>query len=159
MNRTVVLFYSFEGSTKKVAEIISRALRCEMVEVKPVQELHSTGFSKYIWGGTQVFMRRKPDLHELSVDLNLYDTVLLGSPVWAWNVSPPIRTLLEKGFLRNKDIAFFCCHEGGPGDVIGKARFLIERNNRFLSAIDCPFVKRNLYKIKRIVSAWALGLR
>jgi len=37
-----------------------------------------------------------------------YDLVVIGTPVWAWSVSPPVRSYLAANKGRLPDVAFFC---------------------------------------------------
>ena len=95
MTKTLVLFYSYEGSTRKIAELIASSIDADIEEIKPVKEMKSKGFAKYVWGGRQAAMRTQPKLEPLNVNLDDYDTIFLGSPVWAFTYSPPIRSLLK----------------------------------------------------------------
>ena len=54
MSKVLVVYYSFEGHTKKIAEKISQNLNADILEVKPKNEKKSSGFSKFLWGGSQV---------------------------------------------------------------------------------------------------------
>jgi hypothetical protein len=47
-------------------------------------------------------------------DASLYDLVVVGTPVWARNVSGPVRTYLEQNNNKFKSVAFFCTY-GGSG--------------------------------------------
>jgi flavodoxin len=46
MSKPIILFYSFEGNTKKVAEFLSKELNLPCEQIKPVKDLKSKGFSK-----------------------------------------------------------------------------------------------------------------
>jgi len=155
MSKTLVLFYSYEGSTRKIAELIASALNADIEEIKPVKEMKSKGFAKYMWGGSQVVMGKQPKLNPLNVDLDDYDTIFIGTPVWAFSYSPPIRTLLKNGYLKDKKIALFHCHEGGPAKTEENARAAIEKENTYLSAMSCPFVAQKYEELKPQVIAWA----
>ncbi|KKL07306.1 hypothetical protein LCGC14_2459030 [marine sediment metagenome] len=41
-----------------------------------------------------------------------YDIIILGTPVWAWNISPPMRSFLSKFDLTGKKVALWMCHAG-----------------------------------------------
>lgn len=43
MSKAIILFYSFEGSTKKVAEYLSEELNIPYEQIKPVKDLSSKG--------------------------------------------------------------------------------------------------------------------
>jgi flavodoxin len=92
MSKALVLCYSFEGYTLQMANYIKDALQIEVIEIKPLNELKTKGFYKYIWGGRQVVFKKKPELSPIDVDFDLYDTIFIGSPIWAGTYAPPIRT-------------------------------------------------------------------
>ena len=155
MSKTLVLFYSFEGNTRKVAEFISQELGLISEELEPVKDLKSTGFSKYIWGGKQVIMGDKPELIPIVSNIDDYDTIILGSPVWAGTFTPAIKTALEGGKLKGKKIAYFYCHDGGPGKSDAKCKKAIEINNEFISSIGLERVKTNYESVKLEALNWA----
>ena len=132
MSKTLVLFYSFEGNTKRVAELIASSIGADIEEIKPVKEMKSKGFSKFIWGGGQVVMNKKPKLKPLQVNLDDYKTILLGTPIWVGTFSPPISTLLENGYLKNKRIAYFFTHEGGADKAVEKVKAVIGKGKYLL---------------------------
>ncbi len=155
MSKILVLFYSYEGSTRKIAERIATSIDADIEEIKPVNEMKSKGFSKYVWGGSQVVMKKRPALMPLKVDLDQYDTILLGTPVWAGTFTPPIYSLLENGSLKNKKIACFYCHLGGADKAVARARSAIEKDNTLLSTYSCTNVPENYESQKDEVVSWA----
>lgn len=158
MSKSIILFYSFEGSTKKIAEYLSEELKLPCEQVKPINELKSKGFSKYPLGGGQVIMKKKPELEPILADLNEYDTIFIGSPIWAGSFTPAIRTLLETGILKDKNIAFFYTSLGGPGKAESKIKYLVEIDNKLLSLYGLVNVKDDFEKLKLEVLEWAKNI-
>lgn len=154
-DKTLIIFYSFEGNTRKVAKFLSEELDIPYEEVKPIKDLSSTGFSKYFWGGSQVVMGKKPEIIPIELNLDEYNTIILGSPIWAGTFTPVIKTILETGILKNKKIAYFYCHDGGPGKAAQKGKEAIEIHNDFISSIDIARVKDNFESVKVDVLNWA----
>ena len=155
MFKSIILFYSFEGTTKKVAEYLSEELKIPWEEIKPINNLKSKGFSKYPIGGGQVIMKKKPELRPIEADLDEYDTIFIGSPIWAGNFTPAIRTLLETGILKDKNIAFFYTSLGGPGKAESKIKDSVEIDNKLLSSYGLVNVKDNFEELKDGVLEWA----
>lgn len=116
--KKLVIYYSLEGSTKLIAEAISQEISGDTLEIKPVSELKNKGFMKYMWGGRQVIFKYKPKLLPFDKNPAGYDLIFIGTPVWAFNYSPPIRTFLEHHQLKDKKIALFCCHGGVPKNTL-----------------------------------------
>ncbi|MFO7626333.1 MAG: flavodoxin, partial [Candidatus Fermentibacteraceae bacterium] len=115
-------FYSMDGNTRLVANTIARAAKADVLELVPEKEISARGFTRYLWGGKSVLMREKPALKPLTLDPAGYDMFFLGTPVWAWSMSPPLSTFLSRYSFSGKRVALFCCHGGGPGKVFRKMR-------------------------------------
>ncbi|MFX0059578.1 MAG: flavodoxin family protein, partial [Candidatus Heimdallarchaeota archaeon] len=95
MSRILIVYYSLTGHTKFIAETIKAAINADILALKPVKELKSDSSMKYMWGGAQATMKKKPKLEEFSIDPLAYDLIFLGTPVWAWTFTPPIRSFLS----------------------------------------------------------------
>lgn len=155
LSKVLVLYYSFEGNTKMVAEIIADSLEADIKEIKPVKEIESKGFSKYLWGGRQVLMGKKPEIEPLNLDFSIYDIILIGSPIWAGSYAPPIKTVLESDCIKAKKIGYFFCHQGGAGKSGEKTKKEIEKNNIFISGVEFVNAKSNHQITKEKAVQWA----
>jgi flavodoxin len=127
--KTLIVYYSFEGNCASIAERIKAALpEADVLRLAPEDETKKTGLAKYIWGGKQVFLGRKPRLKASGVDINVYDFIILGTPVWAWSYSPALGSFLAETKIEGKKIALFCCHGGGPGKTLEKLKKALPGN-------------------------------
>jgi flavodoxin len=158
MMKVLVLYYSYEGNTKLIADRIASELKADRLRLHPVIERENKGFSKYIWGGAQVLMRQKPDLQPLDKNPDDYDILFVGTPVWAWTYCPAIRSVFENGTLSGKKIYFFCTHEGGLRGVIDKCVRLVEKNNQLLGIKDFMNVKTHPEEQLESASQWVKSL-
>ena len=59
--KILIVYYSFEGNTKFIAEKIQENLSCDIVRLIPKKEIKTKGFMKFFWGGKQVFMKELPE--------------------------------------------------------------------------------------------------
>ena len=150
--KIIVVFYSFEGNTKLIAESISKTIDADLLELKPKKEIKSKGFMKYFWGGKAAMMKTKPELFPFEKNLQDYDILFIGTPVWAGTYAPPVNTLFSTLPVSNKKIALFCCHGGGKGKIFEKIQKALE-GNQIISEIDflVPLKKdtdRNIQRAK-----------
>ncbi len=123
--KILVAFYSMEGNTRHIAEKIAEAIHGVLMEVEPVKGIRSDGFMKFLWGGRQVMMKKKPELKALAKNPDDFDLIFLGTPVWAWRPTPPIRSFCTTYPLSGKKVALFCTYEGGPGKIMEKLKKMI----------------------------------
>jgi len=109
--KPLVVFYSRTGTTKKVAESLKKFLKCDSEEILDVKS--RKGLIGYLISGKEASMKKLARIKETKKNPSSYDIVLIGTPVWAWNVSSPVRTYISKN--KFKKVAFFCTM-GGSGD-------------------------------------------
>lgn len=120
--KKLVIYYSFEGNTRFVAESIARETGAELLELKPKKEMKGHGFSKFIWGGRQVMLKIKPELEPLAKNPAEYDFIFIGTPVWASNFAPALRSFFSQVKFRDKKFVLFCTHESQPGKTFENMR-------------------------------------
>lgn len=126
--RTLIVYYSLEGNTDYAARKIGEVTGGDLLRLETKKAYPSKGFSKFIWGGKSAMMGEKPALEPYDADLESYDKIVLGFPVWASTVTPPIRTFVEENreALRTKAIAAFACQSGNGGEkALNKLKKLI----------------------------------
>ena len=110
---TLLVYYSRTGTTKKVAEAITKNLNCQVEEILSVKD--RKGAMGYIVSGKEATMKTPAEIEETKIDSAQFDCVIIGTPIWAWNVSSPVRAYLVANKGKFKKVAFFCT-QGGSGD-------------------------------------------
>jgi len=123
---TLIVYYSLEGNTEYVAEKIARACGFDLLRIVPKKKYPSKGLNKFLWGGFSVVMSETPELEPYDFDHDAYDRIVFGFPVWASNITPPIRTFIKENDLKGKKIAAFACQSGnGAEKAFGKMKSAI----------------------------------
>lgn len=114
--KTAVVFYSMSGNTAAAAKRIAESLHADLIEIRPEKAFPDKGFRKFLRGGKSAVMAETPRLAPYAFDPEQVDRIVIGFPVWASNVAPPVRTFAadNREALRNKRIAAFAC-QGGNG--------------------------------------------
>ena len=113
--KTLIVYYSLEGNTEYAAGRIAAMLGAGTLRLEPVKDYPSAGFRKFFWAGKSAVMAEKPLLRPYSFDSDC-DRVVIGFPVWAGNVAPPIRTFIRDNSLSGKRIAAFACQSGAGAE-------------------------------------------
>ena len=137
--KTLIVYYSLEGNTAYAAEKIASALGADTLRLEPVKAYPDSGFRKFFWGGKSAVMAETPELQPYGFSADVYDRIIFGFPVWAGNVTPPIRTFIKENRLTGKHIAAFACESGaGAEKAFGKlkAALGIDRLDAELFLID-----------------------
>jgi flavodoxin len=110
--KTLVIYYSRSGHTKKVAEEISFVLKCDIEEIK--DKTSRKGIWGWLTSGRDSTLGRLTKISDILKNLDSYDMVIIGTPIFSFNVSSPIRTFLSENAEKISNAAFFCT-EGGSG--------------------------------------------
>lgn len=135
--KSLIVFYSLEGNTKLIAQFIQEFTNAEILELKPKKEIPKKGFLKFIWGGKSVMFKEKPILINKRNNIDDYELLFIGTPVWSGTFAPAINSFLFETKITGKKIALFSCHSGG-GDKKCVENFtkMLNANNVILSKID-----------------------
>ena len=156
--KTAVIYYSLDGNCALVAKTIKETLNADIFEIRTIDRKKRTGIAKLAWCGFQVITHKKPELEPLSIDINAYDLIILGTPVWAASPTPAILSFLDKTKITGKKIALFCCHGGGKGKLFDKFRALLP-GNTFAGEIDFEnAAKGDNAALKQKIGDWAKTL-
>lgn len=112
--RTGIVYYSMNGNTAMVAGKLAKELSADLIEIKPEKTYPDKGFKKFLWGGKSAVMAETPKLMPYTFKADDYDLIVFGFPVWAANVTPPIRSFVKENqsALHGKKIAAFACQSG-----------------------------------------------
>jgi flavodoxin len=103
--RTLVVYYSRTGITKKVGESVAASLQADKEELISVMD--RSGAIGYLKSGKEATLKKLGAIKPASNDPGTYDLVIIGTPVWAWNISSPVRTYLTQNIGKFKQLAFF----------------------------------------------------
>jgi flavodoxin len=110
--KTLVVFYSRTGHTRKVAEKLAGLLGAETEELieRGKERGGVLGFMK---AGRDAMLKRTVELAPAKKDPASFDLVVLGSPVWAFTMCPAVRAYAAAHAGAIRKAAFFCTHGGG----------------------------------------------
>lgn len=111
MSKILVSYFSASGVTKKIAEIIKDYTLGDLFEIEPVTKYTSEDLD---WTNKQsrstIEMENKsfrPPIKNKVTNINDYDTVIIGFPVWWYTAPTIINTFIEENDLRNKNVYVF----------------------------------------------------
>ena len=107
MTRYLVVYYSWSGTTERVATAVAESLGAD---VEPIRDVEPTGVLGIVTRGVGSALGMRGYVHPCKKRPEDYDLVVVGMPVWALNVPPSVCAWLERerGGLRHPA-------GGGPG--------------------------------------------
>lgn len=126
--KTLVVYYSASGSTKKVADQIAKNLNADLFEIEPVDAYTSSDLD-WTDNNSRVTKEHNDEslrdikLKNTKVDnCDSYDTVLIGYPIW-WGIAAwPVDTFVKANDFNGKTVIPFCTSAssglGQSGDLL-----------------------------------------
>lgn len=118
MSKSLIAYFSATKTTESVALILSKELKCDFYEIKP-QVKYTKEDLNWMNPNSRSSVEMKDKQYRPAIvkdDLNIqsYDTIYVGFPIW-WYVAPTIiNTFLETYDFSNKTIILFAT-SGGSG--------------------------------------------
>ena len=130
-NKVLVAVFSASGVTKKVGQEIARISGGDFFEIEPKEKYTKSDLN---WlsrkSRSSVEMNDpscRPEIATRVSNMDEYDTVIVGFPIW-WGVAPRIiETFLESYDFSGKTIIPFCT-SGGSG--VGSSDIALHKNVR-----------------------------
>ena len=128
-NKVLVAVFSASGVTKLVGREIARISGGDFFEIVPAEKYTSADLN-YMNSRSRSSVEMndtsaRPEIANKVSDMDSYDTVIIGFPIW-WGVAPRIiETFLESYDFSGKTIIPFCT-SGGSG--VGRSDTALHKN-------------------------------
>ncbi len=107
---SLVIYFSRDGSTRIVADLVAEKLKAEIVELQEKKPRRN-----FIVSGYRSAKGVKPDLAgDPWAAMEGKDLVVLGAPIWAGNGNPVLNSFLEKAEFKGKKVLVFTL-QADPG--------------------------------------------
>lgn len=116
--KTITCYFSATGTTKKIAKEIAQKLNTDIFEIEPL-ELYTKEDLDWTNKNSRSSMemrndKSRPRIKNKIENIEEYNKVILGFPVWWYKAPTIINTFIEENNLENKEIYVFVT-SGGSG--------------------------------------------
>lgn len=111
--KTLVLYYSQTGATKAVAEELQSRLGADIACIEAVEPYDADYAATVARWRQEREAGVKVAIQPLAVNLNDYDTIFLGFPVWGGTYASPMATFLAENSLAGKKVVTFATFGSG----------------------------------------------
>ena len=112
MEKTLVAYFSASGVTKTVAEKISKAVEGDLFEIEPVEKYTDADLDWMDKNSRSTIEMNdrsfRPPVKNKVENLEDYQKVVIGFPVWWYTAPTIINTFIEENDLTGKEIYVFC---------------------------------------------------
>ena len=116
MNKILISYFSASGTTRRIAEKIKEAVNGDIFEIEPEQKYTSADLD---WTNKQsrsslemADKSSRPAIAKKIENLDSYDKVVIGFPVWWYTAPTIINTFIEENDLSGKKIYVFVTSGG-----------------------------------------------
>jgi flavodoxin len=121
-----ILYYSRTGNTRQAAKILEEKIKQNAeVDLIEIEHVKKPGFFKA--GGAAMKQKELP-IKNTDFDMEKYDFLIVGSPIWGGNPSPFVKSFMNKAEnIKGKQAAVFSTG-GGSIDKREKFNGIIKNN-------------------------------
>ena len=130
MNDVLLVYYSFEGNTSYVADLIQA--HCPDVTAERLiaeNEPPKKGLGKFFLGGKSALLQSDPHLKPVRSKPEDFAKIILAFPVWAGTYPPAIGAYLKSVEIKNKEIYVIACSASGNAEkAIAKTKAALPDN-------------------------------
>ena len=138
MSKKLVVYFSCTGTTRKVAENLVEAIDGDLYEIIPKNTYTDEDLN---WRNknsrVSLEMMNKDSRPEISTKINNmeeFDTIFLGFPIWWYTAPRIINTFLESyDFSRKTVVVFFTSGGSGLGNTISDLKQSCSNNVNFIA--------------------------
>ena len=107
--KKLVIYFSETNTTKAVAEALQKQLGADIESIEAMKP-YSGNFQETMQRANR---DKEPEIKPLKADLNAYDVIYLGYPIWGGTYASPVVSLVKKYDFAGKTIVPFCTFGSG----------------------------------------------
>jgi flavodoxin len=107
--KTSIIYHSYSGITRGIAEQVQKACGGDLIEVKPKED-YST-LTAYSLGCYRAMKEECDPIEPETIDVSASDLIVIGTPVWAFKATPVTNAAIAvlKGCDGKKAVIFATC--------------------------------------------------
>lgn len=128
MKETLVIYYSFSGNSKKVAQYVKEKLNADILELEPATPF-SNDYDEVVAEWQNNDIKRDVEIKKINVDLKNYSKIVLITCTWWYGISPVMKRFLKDNDLSGKDIIVAASNAGWIGHCFKDYETLIKNAN------------------------------
>ena len=141
------IYYTLSGNGDVVSDYLKeKGYAIRKIETKYKLSRHM--FFAMMKGGFHALIGKKAKLINYDNNINDYDEIIIGSPIWNSRLTPPINTVLKETNLENKKVTFILYSGGGIGKKATKKLFKKYPNSTIINIKQPKKFNEELKKIE-----------
>lgn len=156
-NNKLVVYYSYTKNTEMIVKKIKEKVDCDVLEIKPVVP-YSDNYDEVVrLEQNNETAKKTPPIEKINIDLEKYEEIIIGTPVWWYTIAPVIRTFLKENDLSGKKIIPFATNGGWIGRTFKEIEELCP-NSRIENKMNIVFEEKELNTQIQEIENWINSL-
>lgn len=150
MRETLVIYYSFTGNSKKVAEYVKDKLNADILELEPAEPF-SSDYDEVVreWQNNDV--KRDVKIKQVNINLEQYKKIVLITSTWWYGITPVMKKFLKEYDLAGKDVIVASSNAGWIGHCFKDYKTLLP-NSTIKGELDLVFSANDGERDKMLTS-------
>lgn len=150
MKDTLIIYYSFSGNSKKVAQYAKEKLNADILELEPTTPF-SNDYDEVVAEWQNNDIKRDVEIKKINVDLKNYSKIVLITCTWWYGISPVMKRFLKENDLSGKDIIVAASNAGWIGHCF-KDYEILAKNANIKGKLDLLFSAEETQRDKMLTS-------
>lgn len=112
-NKLLVVYFTWSGTSKIIAERIKNELNADIFQIEAVKKYPNKYITCVAQAGMEKLKKERPQLKRELENISEYKKIVLVFPNWWGTLPMPVFSFLEKYDFKEKIILPICMHGGG----------------------------------------------
>ena len=113
--KSLTVYFSVSGNTERLANVVHENVGGDIVKIipvnpYPVDDYHNKSFTDL--AQKEKSENARPEIMDINVNMDEYDTIYVGYPIWWGDMPMIVYNFLEKHTFNGQNLYPFCTHEG-----------------------------------------------
>lgn len=158
MKKILIAFYSKDGNTKRMAELLRDKVNGDLYEIKVNRHYSDNDWTAMDEANAEIKNHDLPPVTSPEIDVSPYDVVLIGGPVWGWMLSTPLMSFLQKtDFKGNRVSAFWTFYD--HDEQYDKTMKAMIKNGDYCSGLPMPRnLVNNRSRLNKAIDDWLMQI-
>ena len=144
--KKLFIYYSYTGN----GDIVGEYLKNKGIEVRKVKSKYRLSkilFFAMMKGGFHALIKKKPKLIDFDSNIESYDEIIIGIPIWNDRIAPVMNTVLDELDLNNKKIIFILYSGSGSCNTAKNELSIRYKDSKIINLKEPKKYKEELEKV------------
>ena len=154
MGKTLIAVYSQTGQSMHIAHILQKKISADIYEIIQDHKYNDDMWKAWDEAQEEIKNNTYPGLTNAIPDLSIYDTIIVGGPVWGMTLANPVVTFMRNVKLEGKIISSFWTFYDHD-EKYDHAMRDMSKEAHYITGLPLPrFVTGNKTKLENVIDEW-----